>query len=117
MHQLLLQRSIIFDNTVMDQGNVTAGTPVRMSIHIVGRSMSGPACMTNANGTFQGLLGNMRFKFTYLALALIYVQLIAIQKSYPRTVVSTVFQTPESVDQDGIGIPASHIPYYPAHCL
>ena len=59
MSQQLAERLVIFNDTVVNDGEPTCATSVGVGIDIIGRPMGGPPCMPNPNRTLRKVVTNV----------------------------------------------------------
>jgi FlaG/FlaF family flagellin (archaellin) len=80
--------------------------------------MRGPAGMGDTDGTAHVLVVTELTKIVNLAFRLIDVQVsITVNEGYASRVVATVFQSPESFNQNRIGLFRANITYYSTHIV
>ncbi len=106
--QLFLQGLVILDNTVVDDGKVFRLGIMRMGIGIIGFTVGCPACMGHAQASRGIFILNKSFEIGNLAAAFKYIQAL-VEQGNTCTVVSSVFQSFESFNKNGIGFPGSDI--------
>ena len=114
--QLRLQVGVVLDDAVVDDGQVLRLRVVRVSVPAGGLAVGGPACVGDAYGTAHVLVGTILRQVVHLALRLIHVQVAAsVQQRHAGTVIATILQPSEALDQDGISILLSNISYDSTH--
>ena len=104
LEQFLLERVVIFDDAVVDDGDFAGLVEVRMGIFVGRRAVRGPARVADAE------VAGDRFGFQQarealvdFALFLAHEQFAAVQHGHARAVVAAIFQPPQSFEQDGRG--------------
>src|SRR5690606_21833691 len=97
-----LQHRIVFDDAVMDEHEVAVIGNVGMRIDIVGFTVRGPSRMAHAGSSCQRRRSDDRFKIGHLSLLLKNGQAF-IEQGDAGTVVTPVFQLPQSLNQDRVG--------------
>ena len=113
--QLFLQRCIVLDDAVVDQGEVPAGAHVRVCVHIVGLAVCGPPRVTDADGAFCAAPVHVRLQVAHLALAFVDAQGVVIDQGHPCAVVPAVLQALEAVHDDRVGLALTHVGHDSAH--
>ena len=114
--EFLFQFCIVLNDTVMDDSQIMALGIVGMGIARRRLTMSGPACMGNTDMTTYILIVTIVAKIIDLAFRFIDIQLAcAIDHSHTSTVVTTIFQTAQALDQDRESILISDITNYSTH--
>ncbi len=102
--QFLFQRVVIFDDAVVDDGDLAGLVEVRMGIFVRRRAVRGPARVADADGSGDRLgFQQAREALVDFALFLADQQAVAIQHGHARAVVAAIFQPPQSFEQDGRG--------------
>ena len=104
VEQFLLERVVIFDDAVVDDGDLAGLIEVRMGIDVRRRAVRGPARVADAE------ISRDRFgfqkageAFVDFPLFLADEQFVAVQHGHARAVVAAIFQPPQSFEQDGRG--------------
>ena len=116
LHQPLLQQGIVFNDAVVDDGQLLRFRKMGMCVHLVRLPVGCPAGMCDADMAADVLVFGKFLQFGNLSLGLVDVQLaLRIDERHAGTVITSVFQPVKTLDQDGIGIPVSDISYYSTH--
>ena len=103
--QLLLQHSIVFNDAVVDDGQISRERNVWVRIGGVGLSVRGPSCVGNADRSSRVFVRCKVLQVGHLALGLIHSQVaIFCQQGNSGTVIASIFQSLESLNQNGVGI-------------
>jgi len=113
--QLDLQGGMVFDDTVVDQGDLPRH--VGMGIDLVGRPVGRPTGVTDPAGSLEGIPVKGRFQIDYLALLLDHVLTAGGHDGQTRAVVPPIFQPFEAFEQDRGRVRGSHHSNYSAHRL
>ena len=104
--QLLTKRTVILDDAVVDQGDVTGLRKMRMGISLAGSAMGSPTRMSNAQRTGLILVASDILEVAHLAFRLIDIEMaFALTTRNQRTtstIIPTILQTMQSLDQNGI---------------
>ena len=117
--QLLAKLGIILDNAVMDNGDTPIATHVRMRVLNRRPSMRCPASMTNTAGRGRIMLLRLLCKTRYLAHFSHNIECAigtgAHFKRHSRRIVTAIFKTSKTVQQDIAHLPASGVSNDSAH--
>src|SRR5438045_1708962 len=114
--KLLLERSIIFNDSIMNNGKLSRSGIVRVSIFIVGFTMCGPAGMSHSYMTAQVLTLNKIFKvsnFTFLFIN----RKAFIKQGNTCTIITPVFQAFKSFDDHIAGLSLTYVGNNSTHTL
>lgn len=88
--QLGLDGLVIFDNSVMDQGQQTVVPKMGVGVAVVGFTVGGPTGMAYAGMRMQGLTQKGIFQLGYLAFFLVNIQGL-IEEGHTGTIVAPIF--------------------------
>ena len=118
LYQLLLQYGIVLDYTIMNDSQVPTLTYVRVSIHTVRFTVRCPTGMSNTYTSAYVLVFSVSLKVTHLSFSLIYIQFsVIIQQSHTGTVIATVLQSFQTVNQNRVGLLPTNVSYNSTHNL
>ena len=116
LDELFLQYLVVLDDTIMHQRQVTAHAHMRMGVGSRRLTMGSPAGMGDTHMTAAILLGSHRLQVAHLTLCLIHIQLIlTVYQCHAGTVISTILQFLQALDEDRIGIILTNISNYSTH--
>ena len=87
--QLFLERRIIFNDAVMDDGDAVGG--VRVGVVLGRAAMGRPACMADANGAFERLGFEFILEIDQLALRAATLNRAIIQRRNSGAVIAAIF--------------------------
>ena len=100
----------------MHQSQVTAHAHMRMRVGSRRLTMGSPAGMGDTHMTAAILLGSHRLQVAHLTLCLIHIQLVlTVYQCHAGTVISTILQFLQALDEDRIGIILTNISNYSTH--
>src|SRR5215469_956580 len=100
--QLALQGKIVFDDTVVNHNNAAGAVAMGMSILFTGAAVSGPAGVPDAVGPVERLGADDLFQVPQLAFGAAHLEAVAIAANRDSgRIVSAIFQTPQSINDDG----------------
>ena len=89
---------------------------MRMRVSIRWLAVGSPARVRDTGHGIQILLLAISLQIRHFALGLIHVQLaVAANQCHTGTVIASVFQPVQALDQDVVDIPVSDISYYSTH--
>ena len=112
----LLERLVILNDPVVDDGDAPGLVEVRMGIFIGRRPVGGPAGVAHAKVAGDFLPGHhLAQAFVNLPLALDDLQVALAQHGHPRAVIAAVFQPPQCLQEDGAGLALANISDDAAH--
>src|SRR5690606_33473572 len=114
--QCLFDRFVVLYDSVMYDGQISRIGELGVGVHIVGYSVGGQSSMANAQLSFQGDvdLGSL-LQVLHLPFGLGKMGVLPIVQGDSRTVISTVFQPLQALDDYGIGFPMADITNYSTH--
>ena len=99
--QALLQFLKVFDDAVMDDGELVVAADMGMRVAFGGHAVGGPARMPDAvHGYHVGETGKFFLKGGQFAFGLDDLQFPALNEANPGGIVSAVFKTPKTFDND-----------------
>ena len=99
--QLIFERLIIFDDAVMDERQFSAGVEMRVRILIGGFAVRGPTSVADTVGAGRRLVRHELSERRDPAGALPRVYAVAIHNRHARGVVAAIFQTAQTIEQNG----------------
>jgi hypothetical protein len=100
----------------MNHGEATKASRVRVGIHVVWRPVGGPAGVPDASGSGWNVAANEGKQVLDLSFFLFYLYGIrAIKNSNTGTVVSAVFESLQSLDENGKTVFVAYVSNYTAH--
>jgi len=108
------QDGVIFDNTVVDDGQSSRGRIMGMGVDGVGFSVGGPARVGDTQGGRRHV-GEQGFQVLDLAFGFPHFHFIIIDQCHTGTVVAAIFQAFESVDEHGQGLVGANVSYDSTH--
>ena len=116
LFERIFQHPVIFDDSVVYQGDILRLGAVRMGIDVVRDTMRRPACVRDADISAQLLPREEMFEVRDLALAFVNVErTVLIDHRHTRAVVTAVFQPVQTFQQDRTGFAPADISYNPTH--
>lgn len=78
--------------------------------------MSSPSCMGDADMSAAIFVSGHCFQITYFSFGFIHIEVILIaNQRHSRAVVSTILQSLQALDEDGVGVRLTYISYYSTH--
>src|SRR5258708_7620737 len=100
-NQLLLQRDVVFNDSVVYDYDSPGAVAMRMRVLFRGAAVSCPTSVADAVGSIQGFEADDFFEIAQLALSATDLQAIAIAAHCDSGgVVAAVFQAPQPFDDD-----------------
>ena len=112
----LLERLVILDDAVVDDCDSAFASRVGVGVAVAWGSMGGPAGVPDAHGAGRNVLRHVVFQVGDLALFLFHPKLpLALQGGDACAVVAPVFQTSQTLNQDGVGRFRPQVAYNSAH--
>ena len=99
--QTFPQVGVVFDDAVVDDGELAFFIGMRMGVAFAGDAVRGPACVRDARVHLAFAGGAFRLQVDDFADGFDGQDGIAVQEADPGGIVSTVFQTLEAVDEKG----------------
>ena len=117
--QLLTKRTVILDDAIVDQGDVTGLGKMRMCICLAGSAMGSPTRMSNAQRSGLILVASDILEVAHLAFRLIDIEMtFALTTRNQRTtsaIIPTILQTMQSLDQNRISFTRADVTNNSAH--
>ena len=115
-HEVLLNGRVVLDDTVVYECQSPRSRVMRMSIGAAGLTMRCPSGMCDASIAADVLLFTERHQVGHFALGLIYIQAaFIVNQRHASAVITTILQSLETFNQNGIGFFASYIAYNSTH--
>jgi hypothetical protein len=108
-HQLMLQRQIIFDDTVVHHHDVAMAVAMRMRVLLGRPPVRGPASMPDPVQPLQRIQLQDVFQIAQFALCAAHFQAVALLHRDPRRVIPAVFQPFQAVKNNRHGLPRSDV--------
>ena len=103
MREQFPKRFVVLDDAVVDDGDLSLATEVRVGIHVVGGAVRGPSRVSDADRALGLMLAHVTGEVGHLPLPLFHPEgAIWFKGGDARAVVPAVFQTFEPIDQDGV---------------
>ena len=114
--QLLLQFLKVFDDAVMDDGQLAITPDLWVRVSLGRDAVRRPARMTDGvEGDSIGMVGELLFQSGEFALGLDDIQLSALYETDSGGIVTAVFKPPKPLDDDGNCRTVAHIAYNSTH--
>ena len=114
--QLFFQHSIIFDNPVVYQCQITVLAAMRMGIYRTGLSMGGPTRMGDSHTAGHILPFGCPFQIGYFSHRLIHIQLMSVaHQGRSGTIISAILQALQAFYQYRPSLSLSDISYNSTH--
>src|SRR5690606_16478515 len=92
VNEVLLQSAVVFDNSIMDDREISGRRIMRVSIAVIGLAMRRPSGMAYANGTVKIFSFQKFLEFGYFSLFLVNIK-PSVEESYSGAVIAPVFKT------------------------
>ena len=114
--QRLFQHPVIFDDTIVDQGDIARIGVVGMGVDVVRFAVCRPTGVGDADRSVQILGFDEMFQIGDFALAFEHVQnSFPIDQCESCAVVTAIFQAVKSFYQNGVSLPFTHVTYNSTH--
>ncbi len=114
--QRLLQRFVVFDDTIVGQRQNAIATDVRVGVLLGSWTMGGPACVTNSSRGQHGAGGHGLFKLVHSAChARDANPFLRADSCYAGAVITAVFQASQSANQERAGLLGADVADNSAH--
>src|SRR5699024_3426660 len=114
-NQLLPQLLIIFDDAVVNDGDLARLIGMRVSVDIRRRTVRSPARMADADMAFQLVGPDQPVQIFNAAHVLSDLQLSVPDDGDAGRIIASVFKALESVDDHVLGVVISYVSYYSTH--
>ena len=89
---------------LVDDGDASLASGVRVRVHVAGGSVRGPARVPDAHGSTGFVLPDVRLQIGDFPLLFLNTQrVLALQRGNARAVIASVFEALQSVNEDGVG--------------
>ncbi len=113
----LLQFRVVFNDAVVDQGDIAAVIAVGMGVGLVGFTVGGPAGMGDADGSggYTGIVGDLLFQLCYASWAFGDAQLSVVIDADARGIVPAILQALEALYQNAASLLRPDVTYNSAH--
>ena len=87
-----------------------------MGVGLVRLAVGGPSGVGDADVTAEVMVGGLRFQIGDFALGLVHIQLVGlVQQCHASTVITTIFKTFQSLNENGVGLLIAHVCYNSTH--
>ena len=116
--QTLLQGSIVFNDSVVNEGQIARSRIMRMSIHLRGFTVRGPTGVGYSDVAGNVFIFDEAFQIGNPSLGFVHIQLsLRGYQCYPRAVVTSVLQSLQAFHEDRVSISLTDVAYYSTHNL
>lgn len=116
LDELLLEDGEVLDDAVVHDDEVAGLRDVGVGVAHGRLTVGGPACVGDADGARAVLAFGGKLQVADLALGLVNIQgVVAVDERHTGRVVTTVFQTVKTFDEDAVSITVTDITYYSTH--
>ena len=114
--KLFLERKIILYDAVVDNGELVILGDMRMSVDIAWLSVRRPSGVGYSYAAAEIMAGRDFLEIFYLSFGLVYPHLtVVIDKGDSGAVITSVFESLQTLYQDWVGLSLTYISYYSAH--
>ena len=117
LHQGGAQAFVIFDDAVVNDGDVALHVGVWMSVQVAGLAVGGPAGVADADAPVQRCAGQALLQVGQAAFGLHQADFPAVHHRDARAVIPAVLQAGKPLQQDGLRLLASNISNNTTHWL
>ncbi len=115
LDQLILQRLVIFDDAIVDEGNFAGGVEMRVGILVVHLSVRGPARVADSVAAGGRTLGHEPRQISDATGAFAGFHLIAVNDGDPGGIVAAIFEAPQTVQENGSRFRTANVTDNSAH--
>ena len=116
LFQLLAETQVVLDDAVVNQRDVARLGEMRVSVGLVRLAVGGPSGVGDADVTAEVMVGCLRFQIGDFALGLVHIQLVGpVQQCHASTVITTIFKTFQSLNENRVGLLIAHVCYNSTH--
>ena len=114
--EVLLDGGIVLDDAVVDERQPSRSRIMGVGVGAIGLSVSGPTGVGDTDVPADVFVLTERLQIGHLALGLVHIQAaVATYHSHAGTVITTILQSLESFNQNGIGFLPAYVTNNSAH--
>src|ERR1700730_652363 len=108
-HQLFFERLVIFDYAIMDEGDFATGVKMRMRIFVGDLAVRSPSSVADSKVPDRRFLLHQFGQRCDSAGAFASLDVIAVHDRDPGRVITTIFESPQPIQQDGSSFRRAYI--------
>ncbi len=117
VYQPLLQGAIVFDDTVVDDGQLAGGVGMGVGVDLGGLAVGGPARVADPEAAVEGMAAQRAFQLLDAAHFLDHREALAVEHGNPARIVTPVLETVQPLQQERLGFLIPNIGNNSAHNL